>query len=187
MPYNRQYLGWTGAASASTVVFPPQAKIRTSNTAAVNDPLSPVDLITAAPNPNEIWRLNAGTLLKMYIFDNTGTPKQFDTGQIYIGKRLLGNMGVRWYGVFPTIQIVGTGATGLGGGTNGADRNFQTSMQQTMRIHPGETLVMALNGGSSTATDIFLASDGSHQVSIPYEVAAGVSPAQMRASLKRWG
>ena len=83
MPYNRQFLGWTGAASSSTVVFPPQAKIRTSDTAAVDDPLSPIDIITAAPNPNEIWRLSAGTLLKMYIFDNVSTPVQFTTGQIW--------------------------------------------------------------------------------------------------------
>ena len=56
MPFNRQYMGTTGAFSAASVLFPPQASIRTADTAGVDDPESPVTLMRAAPNPNEIWK-----------------------------------------------------------------------------------------------------------------------------------
>ena len=56
-------------------------------------------------------------------------------------------------------------------------------MQQSMRVHPGEELVLAFNPGG-TAWD---PTQGANSVNIPYEVAAGVTPAQMAASLRAWG
>ena len=173
MPFNRQFMGWTGAASASTVVFPPQATLRVSDTGATNDPQSPTELMSAAPNPNEIWRLSAGDIQLIMLDATSGS--QMAAGQILVGKRLLGGQGVRWYSttqcaVAPTVA-------------EQTDQNFALRMQQSMRVHPGETLVLAVNDGG-TAWD---ASDANHQVQIPYEVAAGVTPGQMRASLARWG
>jgi hypothetical protein len=173
MPFNRQYMGATGAFSASTVTFPPQASVRTTDTAAANDPESPIVLMRAAPNPNEIWRLRAGDIIDTFLFSNGAT--QMTTGQVYIGKKLLGGLGTRWYHVQPT-NVIATPA-------EAKDINFAERMQQTLRVHPGEELVLALNDGG-TAWD---ASDTTQQVQIPYEVASGVTPAQMAASLRAWG
>jgi len=187
MPFNEQYMGFTGDASSGVVVFPPQAKARDSNITAVNDPLSPTEIMSAAPNSNEIWKIQAGTALKTYLSNNESSKLQVNEGQIYVGKRLLGGLGTRWYHVISSNQIVGQGAANAGGGTNGTDRNFQQSFQQSMRVHPGETLVLAFNPGSTTAGDAW-AHDGTlNQITIPFLVAAGVSPAQMRASLSQWG
>lgn len=172
MAYNRQYMGTTGAFSATSVLFPPQASIRTSDTAATNDPESPVTLMRAAPNPNEIWRLSAGEILKTFLFTGAG---QMSAGQVYIGKKLLGGQGTRWYHVQPTNVIASP--------ADSQDINKAERMQQSMRIHPGEELILAVNDGA-TAWD---ASATGQQVQIPYEVAAGVTPAQMAASLRNWG
>lgn len=176
MPFNRQYMGWSGAASSTTVVFPPQATIRTSDTGGVNDPLSPTQIMSAAPNPNEIWRMTAGEIMLIFLTDEGNT--QMIDGQIFVGKRLLGGQGVRWY----SVQQNATAPT-LAEQT---DQNTAMRSQQSLRIHPGETLVMAVNDGGVSGGK-WDASQTTHNVQIPYEVAAGVSPAQMRASLARWG
>ena len=173
MSFNRQYMGTTGAFSATSVLFPPQASIRTSDTAGVNDPEAPVTLMRASPNPNEIWRVNAGEVLKTFLTD-TGSA-QMSAGEVYIGKRLLCGLGTRWYHVEPCNQI-GDTATSI-------DINFAQRMQQSMRVHAGEELVLAVNDGG-TAWD---ASQTTNQVQIPYEVASGVTPAQNQASLRVWG
>lgn len=172
MPFNRQYMGWTGAATATTVVFPPGSTLRTTNTSGVDDPQSPVELMSAAPNPNEIWRIQAGDVVRVFLHDASA---QLSAGQVFVGKRLLGGQGVRWYSVTQCNLIAST--------SNSQDINFAMRMQQSMRIHPGESLVLAVNDGGTA----WVANTGGHEVQIPYEVAAGVSPAQMRASLARWG
>jgi hypothetical protein len=174
MPYNRQYLGTSGAFTATSVLFPPQASIRIADTSVVDDPEAPVTLMRAAPNPNEIWRLSAGEVLKTFLIDTTGV--QMTTGTIYIGKRLLGGLGVRWYHVQPANMISAPAIE--------ADINFSQRMQQSLRVHAGEELVLAVNDGGTTAWD---ATQAANQVQISYEVAAGVTPAQNAASLRRWG
>ena len=173
MPFNRQYMGTTGAFAAASVLFPPQASIRTSATSAVNDPEAPVPLMRAAPNPNEIWRVSAGEVLKTFLFDAGGA--QLTAGEIYIGKRLLGGLGTRWYHVQPTNMVSAPAIE--------ADINFAQRMQQSMRIHAGEELVLALNDGG-TAWD---SAQTGNQVMVSYEVASGVTPAQNAASLRVWG
>jgi len=172
MPFNRQYMGTTGAFSAASVLFPPQASIRTADTAGVDDPESPVTLMRAAPNPNEIWRLSAGTVISTIL--NTAGPTQMTLGEVYIGKRLLGGLGTRWYHVQPTNQIADA-ATSI-------DINNTQRMQQSLRVHAGEELILAINDGG-TAWD----ASATQQVQIPYEVASGVTPAQNAASLRVWG
>ena len=172
MPFNRQYMGTTGAFSAASVLFPPQASIRTADTAGVDDPESPVTLMRAAPNPNEIWRLSAGTVISTIL--NTAGPTQMTLGEVYIGKRLLGGLGTRWYHVQPTNQIADA-ATSI-------DINNTQRMQQSLRVHAGEELILAINDGG-TAWD----ASETQQVQIPYEVASGVTPAQNAASLRVWG
>ena len=172
MSFNRQYLGTTGAFSATSVLFPPQSSIRTSDTSAVNDPEAPVTLMRSAPNPNEIWRVTAGEVLKTFLHNSSA---QMTTGEIYIGKRLLGGLGTRWYHVQPTNMVLGPAVE--------SDINFAQRMQQSLRVHAGEELVLAINDGG-TAWD---ASDASNQVMIPFEVASGVTPAQNSASLRVWG
>jgi hypothetical protein len=174
MPYNRQYMGTNGAFTAASVLFPPQASIRITNTSAVNDPESPITLMRAAPNPNEIWRVQAGDIIKSFLFDTGGV--QMLRGEVYIGKVLLGGLGTRWYHVQPCNMIAGPGVS--------TDINFAQRLQQTMRVHPGEELVLALNDGGTTA---WAAADPQNQVQIPYEVAGGVTPQQMAASLRAWG
>ena len=172
MRFNRQYMGTTGAFSAARVLFPPQASIRTADTAGVDDPESPVTLMRAAPNPNEIWRLSAGTVISTIL--NTAGPTQMTLGEVYIGKRLLGGLGTRWYHVQPTNQIADA-ATSI-------DINNTQRMQQSLRVHAGEELILAINDGG-TAWD----ASATQQVQIPYEVASGVTPAQNAASLRVWG
>ena len=172
MRFNRQYMGTTGAFSAASVLFPPQASIRTADTAGVDDPESPVTLMRAAPNPNEIWRLSAGTVISTIL--NTAGPTQMTLGEVYIGKRLLGGLGTRWYHVQPTNQIADA-ATSI-------DINNTQRMQQSLRVHAGEELILAINDGG-TAWD----ASATQQVQIPYEVASGVTPAQNAASLRVWG
>lgn len=172
MPYNRQFMGWTGAATASTIVFPPQAVLRTTDTGAVNNPESPTIIMRATPNPSEIWRIQAGTVLKIFLDATTGS--QMADGQVFLGKLLRGGLGTKYYSVTSCNQIASK--------ANSIDQNNALRMQQSMRIHPSETLILAVN--SPTAWD---ASDTGHEVQIPYTVATGVSPAQMRASLARWG
>ena len=169
-------MGWSGTATSSTVVFPPQATLRTSDTGGVNDPQSPTEIMSAAPNPNEIWRLSAGEIQLIFLVDEGNT--QMVDGQIFVGKRLLGGQGVRWY----SVQQNSTAPT-LAEQT---DQNFSLRMQQSMRIHPGETLVLAVNDGGVSGGK-WAPGQAGHNVQMPYEVAAGVSPAQMRASLARWG
>ena len=152
MPYNRQYLGTSGAFTATSVLFPPQASIRIADTSVVDDPEAPVTLMRAAPNPNEIWRLSAGEVLKTFLIDTTGV--QMVTANMISA---------------PAIE---------------ADINFSQRMQQSLRVHAGEELVLAVNDGGTTAWD---ASRPANQVQISYEVAAGVTPAQNAASLRRWG
>ena len=171
MPFNRQYMGIDGDFTTATK-YPPQASVRQTDTGASDNPESPITLMSASPNPNEIWRVKVGEILEAFIFNSSA---QMSTGQLYIGKRLLGNLGVRWYMVQPFNQIA-TPAQSL-------DVNFALRMQQSLRIHPGESLVLAVNDGG-TAVDV---SDSGSQISVWYEVASGVSPAQMRASLARWG
>ena len=172
MPFNMQYMGTTGAFSASSVLFPPQASIRITDTSAVNDPESPVTLMRASPNPNEIWRVKAGEAFTCIL--NSSGPTQMVTGELYIGKRLLGGLGVRWYTIMPFNDLP-TAATGI-------DQNFKARIQQSMRVHAGEELVFAINDGG-TAWDASL----TQQLKINYEVAAGVTPAQNAASIKNWG
>ena len=173
MAFNRQYMGTTGAFSASSVLFPPQASIRTSDTSGTDDPEAPVTIMRAAPNPNEIWRMTAGQIIKTFLFIAGGN--QMSAGQVYIGKKLLGGQGTRWYHCEPTNSIASA--------SSAQDINFAQRLQQTMRIHPGEELCLSINDGGAA----FDASDSNQQVQIPYEVAAGVTPAQMAASLKQWG
>ena len=173
MPFNRQYMGTTGIFSATSVLFPPQASIRTSDTSAVNDPEAPVTIMRASPNPNEIWRVRAGDVYTAIL--NSAGPTQMTTGEIYIGKRLLGGLGTRWYTVQSTNEIASA--------SDSQDSNFLTRMQQSMRVHAGEELVLAVNdGGTAVAL-----STVSQQVKINYEVASGVTPAQNSASLRNWG
>jgi hypothetical protein len=173
MPYNRQFMGTTGIFSATSVLFPPQASIRITATGAANDPENPTTIMRASPNPNEIWRVSAGDVYTAIL--NSAGPTQMVTGDIYIGKRLLGGLGVRWY----TVQAMNEIATAAAS----QDQNFQTRMQQTMRVHAGEELVLGINDGG---TAVALATV-SQQVKINYEVAAGVTPAQNAASVRRWG
>ena len=173
MPFNRQYMGTTGIFSATSVLFPPQASIRTSATSGVNDPESPVTVMRASPTPNEIWRLSAGDVYTA-IFNSAG-PTQLVAGEIYIGKRLLGGLGVRWYTVMSCNEIATASAS--------QDQNFKTRYQQPMRVHAGEELVCAINdGGTAVALDTV-----SQQLKLNYEVASGVTPAQNSASLRNWG
>ena len=173
MPYNRQFMGTTGIFSATSVLFPPQASIRITATGAAKDPENPTTIMRASPNPNEIWRISAGDVYTAIL--NAAGPTQMTTGEIYIGKRLLGGLGVRWYTVQSTNEIATAAAS--------QDQNFQTRMQQTMRVHAGEELVLALNdGGTACALDTV-----SQQVKVNYEVAAGVTPSQNAASVRRWG
>tara|TARA_R110002124_G_scaffold272957_1_gene442221 strand:- start:74 stop:592 length:519 start_codon:yes stop_codon:yes gene_type:complete len=172
MAFNRQYMGATGTFTAATVLFPPQSSIRIANTSGVNDPEAPVTLMRSAPNPNEIWRLSAGTVISTILA--VAGPAQMTLGEVYIGKRLLGGLGTRWYHVQPTNQIADA-ATSI-------DINNTQRMQQSLRVHAGEELVLAVNDGG-TAWDAGVA----QQVQIPYEVAAGVTPAQNAASLRVWG
>ena len=139
MPFNRQYMGTTGTFTAASVLFPPQARIRIANTSGVDDPESPVTLMRAAPNPNEIWRLSAGTVISTIL--NTAGPVQMTLGEVYIGKRLLGGLGTRWYHVQPTNQIADA-ATSI-------DINNTQRMQQSLRVHAGEELVLAVNDGGT--------------------------------------
>ena len=173
MAFNRQYMGTTGAFSATSVLFPPQSSIRTSDTSAVNDPEAPVTLMRSAPNPNEIWRVTAGEVLKTFLID-TGSA-QISAGEVYIGKRLLGGLGTRWYHVEPTNMISDPATS--------SDINFAQRMQQSLRVHAGEELILAVNDGG-TAWD---ASQTANQVQIPFEVASGVTPAQNASSLRVWG
>ena len=102
-------------------------------------------------------------------------PKDIDIrGEVYIGKRLLGGLGTRWYHVQPTNQIADA-ATSI-------DINNTQRMQQSLRVHAGEELILAINDGG-TAWD----ASATQQVQIPYEVASGVTPAQNAASLRVWG
>ena len=172
MAFNRQYMGATGTFTAATVLFPPQASIRIAATSAVDDPESPVTLMRAAPNPNEIWRLSAGTVISTIL--NAAGPAQLAAGEVYIGKRLLGGLGTRWYHVQPCNQIADA-ATSI-------DINNTQRMQQSLRVHAGEELVLAVNDGGTAWSPAV-----SQQVQIPYEVAAGVTPAQNAASLRVWG
>jgi hypothetical protein len=172
MPFNMQYMGTNGTFTAASVLFPPQASIRIAPTAGVDDPESPVVLMRASPNPNEIWRLSAGQAYTAIL--NSAGPTQMVTGEIYIGKRLLGGLGVRWYTVLSTNEI--TTAAGA------IDQNFKTRMQQSMRIHAGEELVLALNDGGTVWSPAV-----TQQVKLNYEVAAGVTPAQNAASIRNWG
>ena len=166
-------MGTTGIFSATSVLFPPQASIRITATGAANDPENPTTIMRASPNPNEIWRISAGDVYTAIL--NAAGPTQMTTGEIYIGKRLLGGLGVRWYTVQSTNEIATAAAS--------QDQNFQTRMQQTMRVHAGEELVLALNdGGTACALDTV-----SQQVKVNYEVAAGVTPSQNAASVRRWG
>ena len=109
MPFNRQYMGTTGIFSATSVLFPPQASIRTSDTSAVNDPEAPVTIMRASPNPNEIWRVRAGDVYTAIL--NSAGATQMTTGEIYIGKRLLGGLGTRWYTVQSTNEIASASAS----------------------------------------------------------------------------
>ena len=172
MPFNMQYMGTTGTFTAASVLFPPQASIRIAPTAGVNDPESPVVLMRASPNPNEIWRLSAGSAFNA-ILASAG-PAQMATGEVYIGKRLLGGLGVRWYTVISCNEIASAAAS--------IDQNFATRIQQSMRIHAGEELVLALNDGGTVWSPAV-----AQQVKINYEVAAGVTPAQNAASIRNWG
>ena len=174
MPYNRQFMGWTGAASASTIVFPPQAVLRTTDTGNVNNPESPTIIMRATPNPSEIWRLQAGSILRIFL-DETGGA-QMDTGQIFVGKLLAGGLGTRYYHVVACNMVASK--------ANSIDQNSAQRMQQTMRVHPSETLILSVNDGAGGAWD---ASDANHEVQIPYTGATGVSPSAMKASLKQWG
>ena len=97
------------------------------------------------------------------------------TGEIYIGKRLLGGLGVRWYTVQSMNEITSAAAS--------IDQNFKTRMQQSMRVHAGEELVFAANDGAV----VIALTTVSQQVKINYEVAAGVTPAQNSASIRNWG
>lgn len=171
--FNRQYMGTSGAFAATSVLFPPQASIRTAATSGVNDPEAPVTVMRAAPNPNEIWRLSAGEILKVFLFDAAGNP--LPQGEVYIGKKLLGGQGTRWYTVQPS-DILPTKVQAV-------DINNAFRSQQTIRIHAGEELVLAVNDGG-TAWD---PTQAANQIQIPYEVAAGVTPAQNAVSLRRWG
>ena len=173
MPFNRQFMGTTGTFTAASVLFPPQASIRVADTSGVNDPESPVTLMRASPNPNEIWRVQAGDVYTAIL--SAAGPAQMTTGEIYIGKRLLGGLGVRWYSVQSTNEIATAAAS--------QDQNFQTRMQQSMRVHAGEELVLALNDGGTVCALTTV----SQQVKINYEVAAGVTPAQNSASIRHWG
>ena len=173
MPFNRQFMGWTGAASASTIVFPPQAVLRTTDTGASNNPESPTIIMRATPNPSEIWRLQAGTILRIFLDNTSGAL--MSAGQVFIGKLLRGGLGTKYYHVQQCNMIASK--------ANSIDQNSAQRMQQTMRVHPSETLILAVNDGG-TAWD---ASNTDHEVQIPYTVATGVSPAQMRAALSRWG
>ena len=173
MPFNRQYMGTTGAFTASSILFPPQASIRTAATGTTDAPESPVILMRAAPNTNEIWRISAGDIVKVFLID-TGAA-QCSVGQVYIGKILLGGQGTRWYDVTNCNQIASP--------ANSIDVNNANRMQQSMRIHPGEEIVLGINPGG-TAWD---PTQSANSVNIPYEVAAGVTPAQMAASLRAWG
>ena len=170
--FNSQYMGATGDYSAAaTVVYPPQASVRTTDTSAVDDPESPITIMRAAPNPNEIWRLNAGEIIKTFLFD---VGAQLSAGELYIGKLLLGGLGKRWFHV--------SAFNGIATAANSIDVNSAQRLQQTFRVHPGEELIMALNDGG-TAWD----ASQTQQVQIPFEVASGVGPAQMAASLRVWG
>ena len=176
MPYNRQYMGATGSfASSSTVLFPPQSSIRSTDTSISNDPDSPVTIMRAAPNPNEIWRLQSGDVLKTWLY-NTDAAQLLIPAVVYIGKKLLGGLGTRFYHVEPAQLIADA--------SSAQDINFAQRMQQSMRVHAGEELIVAVNDGGSKAWD---ASDTQNSIMIPFEVAAGVSPAQNAASLRRWG
>ena len=172
MPFNRQFMGITGDFTTA-VKFPPQATVRQTDTPASDNPESPITLVSASPNPNEIWRVKVGEILEVFLHIAGGT--QASAGQIYICKRLMGNLGTRWYMVQPLNQIASKG--------DSQDVNFALRMQQSLRIHPGESLVLAINDGG-TAIDV---SRAENQVSIWYEVASAVTPAQMRASIARWG
>ena len=167
-------MGTTGAFSSTSVLFPPQTSIRTSDTSVVDDPEAPVTLMRSAPNPNEIWRVTAGEVLKTFLIDTDGN--QMSGGTLYIGKRLLGGLGTRYYHVQPFNMISAPDVE--------ADINFAQRMQQSLRVHAGEELVLAVNDGGSKAWD---ASQASNQVQISFEVASGVTPAQNSASLRRWG
>ena len=167
-----QYMGATGDYSAAaTVVYPPQASVRTSDTSGVEDPESPITVMRAAPNPNEIWRLNAGEIIKTFLQDASA---QLSAGELYIGKLLLGGLGKRWFHV-SSFNGIATAAASI-------DVNSAQRLQQTFRCHPGEELIMAINDGG-TAWD----ASKTQQVQIPFEVASGVGPAQMAASLRVWG
>ena len=172
MPFNRQYMGTTGTFTAASVLFPPQSSIRIAASAGVDDPEAPVTLMRAAPNPNEIWRLSAGTVISTILA--TAGPLQMVTGEIYIGKRLLGGLGSRWYHVQPANQIADA-ATSI-------DINNTQRMQQSLRVHAGEELILAVNDGGTAWSPAV-----AQQVQIPFEVAAGVTPAQNAASLRVWG
>ena len=129
----------------------------------------------AAPNPNEIWRISAGDVLKTFLY-NTDAAQLLIPATVYIGKKLLGGLGTRFYHVEPANMIATPAAA--------QDLNFAQRMQQSLRIHAGEELIVAVNDGGSKAWD---ASQAANSIMIPYEVAAGVTPAQNAASLRRWG
>ena len=87
----------------------------------------------------------------------------------------MGGLGTRWDHVQPTNMVSAPAIE--------ADINFAQRMQQSMRIHAGEELVLALNDGG-TAWD---SAQTGNQVMVSYEVASGVTPAQNAASLRVWG
>ena len=166
-------MGTTGTFGVASVLFPPQASIRQTDTSGVNDPESPVTIMRAAPNPNEIWRLSVGDAFTAIL--NAAGPAQMTTGEVYIGKRLLGGRGTRWYTTISTNEIATAAAS--------QDQNFATRMQQSMRVHAGEELVLALNDGGTVCALTTV----SQQVKVNYEVAAGVTPAQNAVSIRNWG
>ena len=172
MVYNRQFMGWTGAAAAGTIVFPPQAVLRLTATGAVNNPESPTIIMRATPNPSEIWRIQAGTILRVFLFDALA---QVSAGQVFIGKLLAGGLGSKYFHI-TNCNLIATPAASI-------DQNSALRMQQTMRIHPSETLIASLNDGGTA----WAPANVNNEMSIPYEVSSGVSPSQMRASMARWG
>lgn len=171
--YNRQFMGWTGAATTSTIVFPPQAVLRTTDTGAVNNPESPTIIMRATPNPSEIWRLQAGTILRIFLDNTSGAL--MSAGQLFIGKLLAGGLGTKYFHVVACNMVASK--------ANSIDQNSAQRMQQTMRVHPSETLILSVNDGGTA----FDASNTDHEVQIPFTVASGISPSAMRASLNQWG
>ena len=121
----------------------------------------------------KIWRLSAGEILKIFLFDAAGN--QLPAGEIYLGKKLLGGQGTRWYTVQPSDIMPSK--------VQAVDINNAFRAQQTIRIHAGEELVLAVNDGG-TAWD---PTQVANQVQIPYEVADWSHTSSKRCKSKTLG